>query len=321
MVSTFGDLQTADDYLHVLQLRAQSKWVKSYWQDVITREAKPANHHLVSGVERLRVDMNELNYQISAVDNLTAINVHQTNAYVLNSNNSLLHSGRTEVGYGNLLGGNTDSGISLFSEIADVNFTASRAGFNLDSLNFNNDTSLASSNLYQSADIIETTRWAKRSLGVRVPFRLVKLLSDSVSAFDKSDRDYVEVDLFDGNFGVGDNTVQSKPLPHTKYLTLKQQRAKRKKITPLQKTFKTIEGGKSVSVRYSGHPVLVSGNVLATADYDPNIQYNLMAKNKIRSETIPVTLARRLLRTKRILVIPAHVNVTAITNSYDIVHS
>lgn len=29
-VSTFGDLQTADDYLHVLQLRAQSRWVRNY---------------------------------------------------------------------------------------------------------------------------------------------------------------------------------------------------------------------------------------------------------------------------------------------------
>lgn len=146
-------------------------------------------------------------------------------------------------------------------------------------------------------------------------------MPDVINLTDKSTKEYIELDLFDGRFGSGDNTVQSKPLPHTKYLTLKQQRAKRKKIIPLQKTFKTFEGGKTISVRYSGHPVLVSGNVLASTDYDPNIQYNLMSKNKIRSENIPVTLARRLLRTKRVLVIPAHVNITAITNSYDIVHS
>lgn len=40
-----------------------------------------------------------------------------------------------------------------------------------------------------------------------------------------------------------------------------------------------------------------------------------------RSELVPVTLARRLLRTKRTLVLPAHVNLTVITNSYDVVHS
>ena len=40
-----------------------------------------------------------------------------------------------------------------------------------------------------------------------------------------------------------------------------------------------------------------------------------------RSELVPVTLARRLLRTKRTLVLPAHTNITVITNSYDVVHS
>lgn len=50
--------------------------------------------------------------------------------------------------------------------------------------------------------------------------------------------------------------------------------------------------------------------------------YRLATKiNRYRSELVPVTLARRLLRTKRTLVLPAHVNLTLITNSYDVVHS
>lgn len=50
--------------------------------------------------------------------------------------------------------------------------------------------------------------------------------------------------------------------------------------------------------------------------------YRISAKiNRHRSELVPVTLARRLLRTKRTLVLPAHVNLTLITNSYDVVHS
>jgi hypothetical protein len=32
-------------------------------------------------------------------------------------------------------------------------------------------------------------------------------------------------------------------------------------------------------------------------------------------------LSKRLLRTKKILVLPAHVNLTLITNSYDVTHS
>lgn len=55
---------------------------------------------------------------------------------------------------------------------------------------------------------------------------------------------------------------------------------------------------------------------------EDTFNYRLAARiNRHRSELVPVTLARRLLRTKRTLVLPAHVNLTLITNSYDVVHS
>jgi len=55
---------------------------------------------------------------------------------------------------------------------------------------------------------------------------------------------------------------------------------------------------------------------------DDTFNYRIAARiNRHRSELVPVTLARRLLRTKRTLVLPAHVNLTIITNSYDVVHS
>ena len=55
---------------------------------------------------------------------------------------------------------------------------------------------------------------------------------------------------------------------------------------------------------------------------EDNFNYRISSKiARHRSELVPVTLARRLLRTKRTLVLPAHVNLTLITNSYDVVHS
>lgn len=55
---------------------------------------------------------------------------------------------------------------------------------------------------------------------------------------------------------------------------------------------------------------------------EDTFNYRISARiNRHRSELVPVTLARRLLRTKRTLVLPAHVNLTLITNSYDVVHS
>lgn len=54
----------------------------------------------------------------------------------------------------------------------------------------------------------------------------------------------------------------------------------------------------------------------AAFDFHRSIKFN-----RERGELVPVVLARRLLRTKRTLVLPAHVNITVITNSYDVVHS
>ena len=49
--------------------------------------------------------------------------------------------------------------------------------------------------------------------------------------------------------------------------------------------------------------------------------HNSIKFNRHRGELVPINLARRLLRTKRTLVLPAHINITVITNSYDVVHS
>ena len=56
-------------------------------------------------------------------------------------------------------------------------------------------------------------------------------------------------------------------------------------------------------------------------DYSKYNFYNGIKNNKNKTEVIPATLARRLLRTKRTLVLPAHINITLITSSYDVVHS
>jgi hypothetical protein len=56
---------------------------------------------------------------------------------------------------------------------------------------------------------------------------------------------------------------------------------------------------------------------------NPNIYdyYRAVRIAKQRTELLPITLARRLLRVNRTLVLPAHINITVITNSYDVVHS
>lgn len=62
-------------------------------------------------------------------------------------------------------------------------------------------------------------------------------------------------------------------------------------------------------------------NFVNKENYSKYNLYNGVKNNKHKSEGFPATLARRLLRTKRTLVLPAHINITLITSSYDVVHS
>lgn len=60
---------------------------------------------------------------------------------------------------------------------------------------------------------------------------------------------------------------------------------------------------------------------LCTLENSLSDYHNAVKFNRHRGELVPTNLARRLLRTKRTLVLPAHVNITVVTNSYDVVHS
>jgi hypothetical protein len=73
--------------------------------------------------------------------------------------------------------------------------------------------------------------------------------------------------------------------------------------------------------RYDNKSYSYIENFSNKSDIDKYNLYTGVKNNKYKNEMIPVTLARRLLRTKRTLILPAHVNITLITNSYDVVHS
>ena len=74
-------------------------------------------------------------------------------------------------------------------------------------------------------------------------------------------------------------------------------------------------------IQFSDKPFLSKNSFITSLEFEPTKLYQMLKKNKVRSEVFSVQLSRRLLRTRKTLVLPAHVNITAITNSYDIVHS
>jgi heme/copper-type cytochrome/quinol oxidase subunit 2 len=329
LVSTFGDLQVAEDYLHTLQLRAQSKWVKEYWGTSIAKDLKQSKHHVVSSIEQLRMNVDSSFRSSSFINDTKAIVANSNLNYSINDSKFLPTSD-----YEFLLNSNFFSReykkivrskrlISIFNSMDDFSvnqtFVKKLQKFDFyDFLRFYNHNVISN---YTSPDVLENTTLAKRSLGLHVPFRLIKNRTDIVNPSYTNNSNYVEDDLFSSRFGTGDSNIQSKPMSNAKYFAFKQQRSKKKKIAPIQKTFKTLDSDEKIDVRFSGHQVLSKNKTIETNNYEPAVQYKLFNKSKVRSEKIPVTLARRLLRTKRVLVVPAHVNVTAITNSYDVVHS
>jgi hypothetical protein len=103
---------------------------------------------------------------------------------------------------------------------------------------------------------------------------------------------------------------------------MKQKRYARKKVIFPRTVFYKDEMGKKTSkVKFSGKLMLYNNEIFQENYGDATKQYRMFRKNKKRYENTSVLLSRRMLRTRRTLVLPAHVNLTAITNSYDVIHS
>jgi len=117
-------------------------------------------------------------------------------------------------------------------------------------------------------------------------------------------------------------TVEKKNNTYLNYLTLKQKRYKRRKIIPLRKKYyKDDLNELSKEIKFQDKPYLYSNKIIKNLEFEPTKMYRVLKKNKLRSENFSTQLSRRLLRTKKTLVLPAHVNITLISNSYDVIHS
>jgi len=53
-IYTPGDMQSSNDYIHIIQLRLQNRWVKKYWNKYFATESREDNFHLASADEKLR---------------------------------------------------------------------------------------------------------------------------------------------------------------------------------------------------------------------------------------------------------------------------
>jgi len=173
---------------------------------------------------------------------------------------------------------------------------------------------------YNYNDFVEITRFSKRSQGSNNPVRLIKYPISNKTNFN-FDSEIVE--LFRFRFFDGETTSKQKPTPHSTFLTMKQKRYKRKKVVLPRTIFykNQTSGERTKDMKYSAYPYLHQNKIILNNFDVATKQYRMFRKNKVRHELTNLVLSKRMLRTRRTLVLPAHVNLTAITNSYDVIHS
>lgn len=172
----------------------------------------------------------------------------------------------------------------------------------------------------------DNSRFFKRKEGLSNPviIRPIYLSDDSVMEVKKGN-----LDLLTTRYETGVNEIVPKPKPHNNFMVMKQKRYKRRKnIKPTEYTLgeKALEyyktrSGQVVKAKNKGQILLSRDNSLSYSQDNLSRKYKFFMKNKVRGDDTNIAVSRRMIRTKRTLVLPAHVNLTAITNSYDVIHS
>jgi len=176
---------------------------------------------------------------------------------------------------------------------------------------FNNNTNYISKNFVYSD---ETTRDVRNPIGKKIPVDLIKkqVLKNNLNK------------NFLFKFRFNDSNVNTNHRVSTAPQTFcfKQKRYKRRNsITPIQIDYKNKIKN---NLKFNSFLNLKENYKLETstgAKKKLTTMHRLVRKARVRNDNMNVTVSKRLLRVKRTLVIPTHVNITAITNSYDVVHS
>lgn len=354
-IYTPGDMQTSNDYLHIIQLRLQNRWVKKYWNKYFATETREDNFHLASADEKLRAFF--LDHAHLTVDR----NLHEQNATSVRFNysdelqgfsESINEHDKTFLNNHRFITYNDSNWLTRLQNKGeaweDKQFSDAKDEISLESYNsnpfiktnkaidfyeesredqfeeFDNFNSMSQTLLtgnvydkyksffYRYQDYNQINRWTKKQTGILYPVRLIKhLVSDDTS------------DLIDVRFMDSETSVQPKILPHNSYLVFKQKRYLRKKvILPRIRYMRDAFGGvdKNKKIRFSGK-LHLHDNTFSYYDFNATARYKRIKKQRVRDELTNVLLSRRLLRTRRTLVLPAHTNLTLITNSFDVIHS
>jgi heme/copper-type cytochrome/quinol oxidase subunit 2 len=369
--ATFGDLQTAEDYLHIMQMRAYNSWSKDFWSELGKKSNKKNRFNITTPVETYKFEFLKnanLTFYRCVLDSKNLFTINQQTNVILPFVNevetkynllplnpqSLLEITLKEFKF-NLLEINKIqkfkkpflfvSGLEdpLLKEnilkktqplgekkqkpgLMDFGFTRTKTWDSSEVEAFNTffqkevfGGNGRTKTTIQHPDLDDETRIIKRNSGKNTPIRVLKCPSSDFF-FKSSINDTTNIELLRFRFNEQKPTLANKPVRPTVYLTFKQKRYNQRNNIG-KKTQMFFDKDLKNKQTYSGNPFLKNMSIIEENFGNPTRQYRLVKKAKSRLDTTRVASWNRLLRSRRVLVLPAHINITVITNSFDVVHS
>lgn len=310
-LTTPGDLGISEDFMHTLQYRAHNKWLKRYWTEFLNKTSKDDFFNFsVKSKEYFLTESSHKRSILKLIPNNSNISKSFLSPMNLISKNSNFKNSST---YWLKLEG--ESSLELFLKDHSSEFLpANNLKFNLKKKLFNSNKS----NTLNYSYFNEVSRWTKRSYGTNSPLRIIKYPVDI--QFDNNKQ---HLDLFRVRFNEDFTKLTQKPITNNNFLVLKQKKYKPLKTLLPRNTY-TRDGvlkKKTKLIKYSGKMVLTNNYFFQEELKNNTIAYKFFKKFKKQNENIPLPLWKRMLRTKRTLVLPAQINITVVTNSYDVIHS
>lgn len=120
-----------------------------------------------------------------------------------------------------------------------------------------------------------------------------------------------------------EKSVEQKEAPEGGFFVIKQKRYKVRNVIPLRLNYDRLNPLVEPSkLPFEDRPNLSNTlSFISQLEFEPTKLYRALKKNRNREEAMSGQLSRRLMRTRKTLVLPAHANITLVTNSYDVVHS
>lgn len=320
--------------MSAIQLRKQTKLVREYWSEVCSKEelvSSPMNSSFYESVTRqsqTRLNNAALNssgqvYLQSPLLNpaLPKTTVGLQPLYTSYENNINIRLFRGLAVKENRLSSLLKNNLSSMGNV-DVKLWANEIEY----IELPETQSAVNYNVTNTAMFEDSSRFFKRKEGLSNPLtiRPVYISDSSVMEIKNSN-----LNLLTTRYETGVNEIVPKPKPHNNFMVMKQKRYKRRKTIKSteyvlgEKALDYYKSRSNVSIKpkNKGQILLSRDNSLSYSQENLSRKYKLFMKNKTRGDDTNIAVSRRMIRTKRTLVLPAHVNLTAITNSYDVIHS